>query len=282
MKQTIIMLLAAVLLGSANVFSQSHIDGYKGDVNGDGTVDVADVASVIQIMANGGWINTKPTYPVKADFTGLKIESGSSTQYIEHGRTATWEVSLAPGYVDWFSTITNCRVIGNGDIRRIISNPVDTAGFDVTATASTEKIVYYWCAVFVPRTSSNEQPISNGTNLEIVDNMHDYGEYGYIWDSNQLHPISNDELRQNNELRQVIVTDIDYDTNGEMEVYWHVYLQDIPGKVWKAFATDMATPESVQTLYPDKVTINGKEFVHFRRGNGSNGQANLCYKAVDN
>ncbi len=180
MKQTIIMLLAAVLLGSANVFSQSYIDGYKGDVNGDGTVDVADIASVIQIMADGGWINTKPTYPVKADFTGLKIESGSSTQYIEHGRTATWEVSLAPGYVDWFSTITNARVIGDGDIRRIISNPVDTAGFDVTATASTEKIEYYvyFGATLDPNVIESSIPTSVSNSITSSNNIiSNYGWY---------------------------------------------------------------------------------------------------------
>ena len=274
MKQTIIMLLAAMLLGSANVFSQSHIDGYKGDVNGDGTVDVADVASVIQIMANGGWINTKPTYPVKADFTGLKIESGSSTQYIEHGRTATWEVSLAPGYVDWFSTITNARVIGNGDIRRIISNPVDTAGFDVTATASTEKIEYYWCAAFQPETSSNDQPIPDGTNdLPIVPTKKTYGTRQY-WDANELHPISNNEL--NNEP----VTDRQISSE-PIDGYWHVYLQVIPNKTWHAYATNMSSLEMGQTQYSN-VIINGKEFIHLSRSRSNNYRATLCYKAIDN
>lgn len=53
MKQKIFMLLAAVLLSSASVFAQSN-EPLKGDVNGDGTVDVADVTAVIKIMKDGG------------------------------------------------------------------------------------------------------------------------------------------------------------------------------------------------------------------------------------
>ena len=50
MKQKIFMLLAAVLLSSANLFAQSG-EPLKGDVNGDGVVDVADVVAVIDIIA---------------------------------------------------------------------------------------------------------------------------------------------------------------------------------------------------------------------------------------
>lgn len=55
MKQKILMLLAAVLLSSVNAFAQSgDSESLKGDVNGDGIVDVADIAAIIDIMANGG------------------------------------------------------------------------------------------------------------------------------------------------------------------------------------------------------------------------------------
>ena len=54
MKTKFFMLLAAVLL-SASAFAQSENTGtLKGDVNGDGVVDVADINAVIQIMKNGG------------------------------------------------------------------------------------------------------------------------------------------------------------------------------------------------------------------------------------
>ena len=45
------MLLAAVLLGSVSAFAQSgNNEPLKGDVNGDGVVDVADIAAVIAII----------------------------------------------------------------------------------------------------------------------------------------------------------------------------------------------------------------------------------------
>ena len=47
------MLLAAMLLGSVNVMAQSgNSEPLKGDVNGDGTVDVGDITAVIKIMKN--------------------------------------------------------------------------------------------------------------------------------------------------------------------------------------------------------------------------------------
>lgn len=54
MKTKFFMLLAAVLL-SASAFAQSGNNGtLKGDVNGDGVVDVADINAIIQIMKDGG------------------------------------------------------------------------------------------------------------------------------------------------------------------------------------------------------------------------------------
>ena len=50
MIKKIFMLLAAVLLSSANLFAQSN-EPLKGDVNEDGVVDVADVVAVIDIIA---------------------------------------------------------------------------------------------------------------------------------------------------------------------------------------------------------------------------------------
>ena len=53
MTNKIFMLLAVVLLSSASAFAQSN-EPLKGDVNGDGTVDVADITAVIKIMKDGG------------------------------------------------------------------------------------------------------------------------------------------------------------------------------------------------------------------------------------
>lgn len=49
------MCLAAMLLMSMGAFAQSgNNTPAKGDVNNDGTVDVADIVAVIDIMKNGG------------------------------------------------------------------------------------------------------------------------------------------------------------------------------------------------------------------------------------
>ena len=70
MKQKILMLLAAVLLSSVNAFAQSEdSESLKGDVNGDGIVDVADIAAIIDIMANGGGTVEETAYYYYAGWT---------------------------------------------------------------------------------------------------------------------------------------------------------------------------------------------------------------------
>ena len=64
------LLLAAVLLGSVSVNAQSNKapkkaeseTPLKGDVNGDGKVDVADIVAIIQIMKNSGGTGGETTY----------------------------------------------------------------------------------------------------------------------------------------------------------------------------------------------------------------------------
>lgn len=58
------MLLAAVLLSSASAFAQSgNNEPLKGDVNEDGTVDVADIVDVIKILKDaGGAVGEKMCY----------------------------------------------------------------------------------------------------------------------------------------------------------------------------------------------------------------------------
>ena len=57
MKQKLLMMLAALMLMGTSAMAQSET--LKGDVNGDGVVDVADIAAVIQIMKDNGDIETK-------------------------------------------------------------------------------------------------------------------------------------------------------------------------------------------------------------------------------
>ena len=71
------MLLAAVLLGSVSAMAQSgNNEPLKGDVNEDGTVDVADITAIIAIIKNNAapqttyyWYVgvTQPTDPMNSD-----------------------------------------------------------------------------------------------------------------------------------------------------------------------------------------------------------------------
>ena len=63
MKTRFFLLLVAVLLGSVSVFAQSGNNApLKGDVNEDGTVDVADITAIINIMKDGGGTVSEGNY----------------------------------------------------------------------------------------------------------------------------------------------------------------------------------------------------------------------------
>ena len=94
MKQKILMLLAAVLLGSVSAIAQSgNNEPLKGDVNEDGVVDVADIAAIIEIMANGGgtsgetfyWYagqNPDDNYITSSNYTSIATQSEFTTKTI--------------------------------------------------------------------------------------------------------------------------------------------------------------------------------------------------------
>jgi hypothetical protein len=71
-----LMLLAAVLLSCASAFAQSsNNEPLKGDVNGDGNVDVADIVAILEIMKNG----TKELQSIKwASTTAVNGTTGTT------------------------------------------------------------------------------------------------------------------------------------------------------------------------------------------------------------
>ena len=87
MKQKIFFVLAALMmLTGTSAMAQSET--LKGDVNGDGAVDVADIAAVIQIMKDNGDIETKYYWYVgqedPANMTPPSI--GDAINYYVNGR----------------------------------------------------------------------------------------------------------------------------------------------------------------------------------------------------
>ena len=58
-----LFLLAAMLLAGVCAFAQNNNnEPLKGDVNGDGKVDVADIVAIIEIMKNGGTSGETASY----------------------------------------------------------------------------------------------------------------------------------------------------------------------------------------------------------------------------
>ena len=112
------MLLAAVLLGSVSAFAQSgNNEPLKGDVNGDGKVDVADITAVIKIMKENA--TPQPTYywyvgpeqPTADNYTTLGeqvTEYNDSYQY-----THNVNVNTSRAYILVHNSKSVVSVIGN-------------------------------------------------------------------------------------------------------------------------------------------------------------------------
>lgn len=62
MRTKIFFLLAALLLNVCAFAQSENTTPLKGDVNNDGTVDVADINAVIEIMKNGGGTGEETKY----------------------------------------------------------------------------------------------------------------------------------------------------------------------------------------------------------------------------
>ena len=91
MKTRIFTLLAVMMLASISAFAQS-VEPIKGDVNGDGRVNVADIASIIDIIAKGeaGYFYFGNVRPTAENYTSLPGVIGSYTSISEaSGATAT-------------------------------------------------------------------------------------------------------------------------------------------------------------------------------------------------
>ena len=91
-----LMLIAAMLLSCTSAFAQNGNNTEKGDVNEDGTVDVADIVAVIDIMKNGGGTATVGYFylgTTKPTAENYKTLPGAVTTYASFeaavGATAT-------------------------------------------------------------------------------------------------------------------------------------------------------------------------------------------------
>ena len=97
----IFMLLAVVLLTSASAMAQSGNNSpLKGDVNSDGSVDVADIVSVIDLIQKGqetgeaGYFYLGTTKPTATNYTTL---TGAVATYTSIDEAVGTKVSVAAG-----------------------------------------------------------------------------------------------------------------------------------------------------------------------------------------
>jgi len=139
MKTRFLMLLAALLLGSASAFAQSgNNEPLKGDVNGDGKVDVADITAVIKIMKDGGGTSEETTYYL-GTLTEDQLTNQSYVNSISYNQTGTKPSTMTMpssvpngSYVvliypnNWGNAIITKDTYGTGDMDASdagISNP---------------------------------------------------------------------------------------------------------------------------------------------------------------
>ena len=142
----IFILMAAMLL-SVGTFAQSENNGtpLKGDVNGDGVVDVADIAAIIEIMKNGGGTAEKTKY----------------YWYVGQTDPSTMS-SITPIVTD--NTSPGWRLIGTtlptySSSNRLWSNAING---DITISETTFNYIY----IAIPNTTTIPRDGLGGSNLD--------------------------------------------------------------------------------------------------------------------
>ena len=182
-----LLLTAVMLLLSANVFAQSgSINPSKGDVNGDGTVDVADIVAVIDIMKNGGGTatvgyfylgTTGPTAENYKTLPGAVTTFASfdaavgSTASVAAGQTlyllcpAAWMKGKTPALEDKDgNTISFLEEKDEITISNYVIYKTQVLDASSTVTLKTET-VYYWYAGQTQPTSLTFDPTVDDENF---------------------------------------------------------------------------------------------------------------------
>ena len=172
------MLLAAVLLGSVSAMAQSgNNEPLKGDVNEDGTVDVADLVNVIKIMKDaGGAVGEKMCYwyvgteQVEADnFTDVASripeseipETGSVTangQYVYFVMPKTKHLESL-SYANGSAVEITCTDVMGYHIYK--TNEI----VNTTINYTIKQTIYYWYAGQTPPTSISGTPTVDDENF---------------------------------------------------------------------------------------------------------------------
>lgn len=170
-----LMLLAAVLLSCASAMAQNS--PLKGDVNGDGTVDVADLTAIIKIMKDaGGAVGEKMCYW----YAGTKqVEASNFTDVAsripESEIPQTGSVSATGQFVFFVLPETKrlASLVG-ADGSSIEYDCTNAFGYRIYKTLNTinetvyytvEQITYYWYAGQTQPSTISGNPTVDDTNF---------------------------------------------------------------------------------------------------------------------
>jgi len=128
MKTKFFFLLAALLLNVCAFAQSENTTPLKGDVNNDGTVDVADINAVIEIMKNGGGTGEETKYYWYAGQIEPQDMSSNPTVDDTNFTVNKWHTLGSTGST---STIISKTVTGGTDTYWYIAAP---SGFIATAS----------------------------------------------------------------------------------------------------------------------------------------------------
>lgn len=236
-------LLVVVLLTSASAMAQSGNNGtLKGDVNSDGSVNVADIVAVIDLIQKGkeageaGYFYLGTTKPTVTNFTTL---AGAVTTYTSIDEAVGTKVSVAAGETlymlcptNWLKTKDVALEDGGGETVNFSNKDAATiSGYTIyetqawkTSSTATLKIIpsYYWyCGVASEEPTGFSFELNNETiyipNIEdniVVEAPENYNTPGWRYiDTSQSYSISNPLYRVNNRNEEAIYMS-GFDENG--------------------------------------------------------------------
>ena len=142
MKTKIFFLLATMLLTSMCAFAQSGNNGtLKGDVNGDGVVDVADINAIIQIMKDGGGTGEETKYywyvgtTVPTDPTNTAENSGLNKWTLIGTELPTSDINVSQA--DYTYHIHTWYIAAPSDANFVLYNATNVASDEASWKKST-------------------------------------------------------------------------------------------------------------------------------------------------
>lgn len=177
----ILMLMAAMLLSCASAFAQSgNNTPAKGDVNEDGTVDVADIVNVIKIMKDGGGaVGEKMCYWYAGTNNGNAVQADNLTDVAsripESEVPTTGSVTANGQYVYFIMPETkHIESLTDGNGSAVEFTCTEAMGYLIYKTNdkisgsvnyNVVQTVYYWYAGQTQPTSISGTPTVDDTNF---------------------------------------------------------------------------------------------------------------------